>query len=162
MSKARVINNISFKERVKRFLAPKHPFMKLFGATDAFLDYSQGFNDVSFSAIEIGLGPASFVPLPTQLPLGDSLPEADHVYKTSETILLPEKADISEPKIGQIEHNADIKQAEDLEGLLSILDSSGLKVSDVETLPSRVTRITLDDLFDISKSREPEYVKVRV
>lgn len=159
MSKARVIKNNSLRNKMKRFIAPKHPFLRLFGATDAFHQYYQQLNDLAFSTNDIGLGPASFIPLPTPLSFSDSSPEAIQADHVSETHLLPDNTEVVEPKIDQIEGGT--RRDEDLESLLSVMESSGLKISEVETLSSGVTRISVDDLFDMHKSKEPVYVKVR-
>jgi hypothetical protein len=165
MSKSIVIKNTRFRNKIKNFFKPKHPFMKLFGATDAFLSYSKDINKLSFAATGVGFGSSLDVPLGPALPLGKYAfePVYEKVAVKSDVFLLPEKTEIPvlNPQFDQIEQNDHANSADEIESLLELLDKSGLKVDEVKALPSGGTRITVDDLFGMKHTREPEFVRVR-
>ena len=165
MSKAFVIKNNSLKNRVKNFFKPKHPFMKLFGATDAFLGYSKDINSLSFAAMGVDFGASLSVPLPPALPLEKLALETvpGKVAVKFDAYLLPEKTEVPTlyPELDQKEQNDKANNADELEDLLDFLGKSGLKVNEVKALPSGVTRITVDDLLGMNHTKEPEFVRVR-
>jgi hypothetical protein len=51
--------------------------------------------------------------------------------------------------------------ANSLKNLLAVFENGGMKVKEVEALPSGATKITFDEFMDTRKVREPELVRVR-
>jgi hypothetical protein len=165
MSKSLVIKNNRFRNKIKNFFKPKDPFMKVFGATDAFLSYSKDISKLSFATTGVGFGSSLGVPLPPALPLGKSAfePVYEKVAVKSDEFLLPEKTEIPvlNPELDQKERNDQANNTGELDDLLGLLDKSGFKVDEVKALPSGVTRITVNDLFGMKHDREPEFIRVR-
>ena len=169
MSKAFVIKNNSLKnwvmKKVNKFIKPEHPFMKLFGATDAFLGYSADIDKLSFAATCLGFGSSLDVPLGPALSLENIALENGLGNETvkSNTYLLPENTEdpILYQEFDQKERNDQANNTGELEDLLGLLGKSGFKVDEVKALPSGVTRITVNDLLGMNHVREPEFVRVR-
>jgi hypothetical protein len=169
MSKAFVIKNNSLKnwakQKVNEFFKPKHPFMKLFGATDAFLGYSEDINKLSFAATGVGFVCSLDVPHGPALPLENIALETvpEKVAVKSDEYLLPEKTEVPilYAEFDQKERNYQANNTGELEDLLGLLNKSGFKVDEVKALPSGGTRITVDDLLAMKHTKEPEFVRVR-
>lgn len=163
MSKAYVVKTKRLKKKAKKVVKPKDPFLRFFGATDAFLDYSKHYGEFSFSPIGDGFDTTLDIPLAPELPLETPIFENFYGVVSSDAYLLPENIEtfplLPEPEpIGQIEQ---IDNAADLEHLLALLDDSGIKVDEVKALPSGATRITVADLLGTNRVKEPEFVRVR-
>ena len=169
MSKALVIKNNTFKnwimKKVDKFINPEHPFMKFFGATDAFLGYSKDIDKLSFAATSLGFGSSLDVPFSPALPLENIALENDFGDETvkSNLYLLPEKTEdpIFYPQFEQKERNDQANNTSELEELLGLLDKSGFKVDEVKALPSGITKITVNELLGMNHGREPEFIRVR-
>jgi hypothetical protein len=175
MSKAFVINTKWLSNKINKareYLKPKHSVNKLFGATDLYLQYTQGFDKLALASLEAGqspsLNPPPLPPLPKPLGFPDAQPviknEPKEIENTANTNL-PDRGTylipVLEDNTAQIEHFEKNKDRNELDDFLSSLEETGFKVSEVEKLASGVTRISVKDLIGMGNTPEPELVKVR-
>jgi len=165
------VTNMQILRRAKKIRSPEDAkFMKLFGATDLYLNNTKGIGPVAMPDLGLNSDLGWAAPISSGIPLSsDSFIPIRPVTQRDAVIPKQAKASMSST---QTETKGDRKEPSFAEGeahssekhevgeLLSFLDEAGVGVGEVKTLPSGATKITLEDLFGPMHTKEPEFVRV--
>jgi hypothetical protein len=144
--------------------------MKIFGATDVYLNNTQGLERIPLDGWCPGLSSDLFVPLSDDLAMpADYAPlwVPSEMQRKNETQEIEPTATSPETKDQLVETDAskddrvDEHQGEgEVEELVSFFGDAGFAVGEVQGLPSGATRITLKDLFGSMHAKDPEYARL--
>ncbi|MDY6988920.1 MAG: hypothetical protein SWQ30_12790 [Thermodesulfobacteriota bacterium] len=165
------VTNMQMLRRAKKIRSPEDAkFMKMFGATDVYLNSSQGLEGIPVDGWNPGLSPDSFVPLSDDLvmpadyaPLWDpsEMPPKKETQKVESAAMSPETKDQLIQANGTNNDQVDELQGEEeVDELVSFFGDAGFTVGEVKTLPSGTTRITLEDLFGPMQAKEREFARL--
>lgn len=171
MSRALAAAMEEIRKRIKKSRSPEDTkFVRFFGATDAYVNYTERLERASRVAFNTVLNPGLQIPssLPIPVDSGFGLPGAEQVQRqTPDAVQAPmvlskEKDSVRASSSDNAHHNGfDRPLDEDnLEELLTFLADSGLKAREVKTLPSGAMKITLDDLKMEGLARKPEFAEL--